>query len=163
MLPFRPAESRGAFPRSCPNSQNLAAKGFRVHQRRQDERRGVKAMFTTRDEFRNCLQEISTWIAAACIGLAMIMVITVVFMPLGMWLVLGGAVIFLLGWALSWLVPNLWHYRPVKCPYCWSSSQVRLGIGRFLCGGCARLVKIKMGNGKEKNMLTLLLTDKKVV
>lgn len=115
----------------------------------------MKAVFATREELRHQIQEVSTWIAAGGIGAGMIMSITVTFMPLGMWLVLGGTGVFLAGWGLSWLIPCLWRYRPVVCPYCQSMNQVRLAAASFRCLQCTRIVQIKKGHSRSRAMLTV--------
>lgn len=112
-------------------------------------------MFATREELRQQIQEISTWVAAAGIGAGMIMSITVTFMPLGMWLVLAGVAAFLVGWGLSWLAPYFWRYCRVVCPYCRVINQVRTGADEFRCANCTREVQVKKSPSGSGAMLTV--------
>lgn len=110
-------------------------------------------MYTTRDHLQEGIKEVSTWVAAAFIGAGVIMSITLVFMPLGMWLVIGGAGIFIIGYALACIVPGMLRFYQVICPYCQGTNWVRPGAGKFYCWHCTRPAKVKKGSNV---MLTLI-------
>lgn len=110
-------------------------------------------MYTTRDHMREGIKEVSTWVAAAFIGAGVIMSITLVFMPLGMWLVIGGAGIFVTGYALAGIVPMMLRFYQVICPYCQGINWVRPSASQFYCWHCTRPVKVKKGGNV---MLTLI-------
>lgn len=99
------------------------------------------AYLATREGMRDWLRDVGTWAAAFLIGAAALANITVIFMPLGVWLVLGGLAVFLAGWGASWVVPALGRYTAVICPQCHHQNQVRTGAGRFQCCRCNFLVK----------------------
>lgn len=107
--------------------------------RKEDSR--VKTYLATRDATQDWLREAGTWIAALLLGAAVLVNITVIFMPLGVWLVLGGLAVFLAGWAASWAVPALGRYAAVICPQCHHQNQVRTSARWFRCSRCDSLVQ----------------------
>ncbi|TDA70139.1 MAG: hypothetical protein D9V47_02515 [Clostridia bacterium] len=110
-------------------------------------------MYTTREHLQEGIKETSTWVAAAFIGAGVVMSITLVFMPLGMWLVIAGAGVFVMGYVLAWILPWMLRFHRVICPYCQGLNLVRANVREFCCWHCTRPVKVKKGGNA---MLTLI-------
>lgn len=99
-------------------------------------------MFATRRELQQRLEEWFTWVAGAGIAASVAAALTVVLLPLAMWLVVAGAAVMLAGWGLSHLLPRLWRFSRVTCPYCRSLHEVRPHLRTFLCDACGRTVRL---------------------
>lgn len=100
-------------------------------------------MFYTRRELQQRLEEWFTWVAGAGIAAAVAASLTVIFLPLAMWFVIGSAGLMLAGWSASRVLPRLWRFNRVTCPYCRSLNEVRPGLRTFYCDACGRAVSVR--------------------
>lgn len=111
-------------------------------------------MFSTRRQLQERLEEWFVWLAGAGIAAAVAASLTVTLLPLAMLLLTGGAIVMLVGWGASRLIPRLWRFRRITCPYCRSLNEVRPHLRSFTCDTCGRAVNVR---GHRRGVLLTLV------
>lgn len=117
-------------------------------------------MLVTKKQVRAKVKEVSTWVAAAILGIGVALSISVVLMPVGIALVVLGSIVAVIGWLVSLISPMFFKYQSINCPYCREVSQVRLNAAEYNCDGCGHKLSKFQHNMNKRRHLTLVVNNK---
>jgi|GEM_PF-2997947 hypothetical protein len=95
-------------------------------------------MWETKSKARTKIKELSSMAAAAVLGIGVGLIITIIFTKIGVWVVMTGLVMALAGALAARVIPGIFKYEPIACPFCRETSEVRLKIEEYTCDNCGR-------------------------
>ncbi|PKM81048.1 MAG: hypothetical protein CVU89_10895 [Firmicutes bacterium HGW-Firmicutes-14] len=113
----------------------------------------------TKNQLTAKIKEQSSLLSAAVLGLGVGLIITIIFSKIGVLLVLAGLVVKIFEPAISLSVLKLYKFKPVTCPFCRETSQVRINAIDFSCDNCGRSLTTEKGKVKLFRHLKLAVNN----